>query len=163
MQLELAKGIRVKENVIDTSRMPHPVARSYRAMYAYRNHFCVRITKEHLKRSDCGVAAMFWRLWRSLVGDANPIEAEVEYVGQLEEILEFRYWKHCRVIFVCNWIKANYAGDNATIIKDEWGFSLGAFNTRIHLSKESFTFPTQSNQNFYVNAIKKTKLESDLR
>jgi hypothetical protein len=46
------------------------------------------------------------------------VNAAVEYVGYIEEILELDYRRHCLVVLVCEFVKANYRGENATIIGD---------------------------------------------
>jgi hypothetical protein len=64
---------------------------AYRSTYAYGNHIRVKSVETNLVIMDSGVAAVFGTTCRSNVNDKNPIEAEVEYVGYVEEILELNY------------------------------------------------------------------------
>jgi len=101
------------------------------------------------KTCDSGVVAVFRRPCRSGRGDQNPIDATLEYVGQLLEIVELNYGRHCIVVFICEWVKANYSGRNATVKKDEWGFTMANFNSLVPFGYESFAFPIHCDQIFF--------------
>ena len=146
-------GIVVPQNVIDSSKPPSLVAQKFRALNAYGNHYRVRTAELSLRTCDSGVAALFRRPWRSSIEDQNPVEAAVEYVGHLQEILELDYTTHCVIILVCEWVKANYAGTNATVKKDRLGFTMANFNRMIPYGKESFAFPIHVQQVFFSNDI----------
>ena len=45
------------------------------------------------------------------------------------------------MLFVCDWVKANYRGRNATIKKDEWRFTMANFRALVPFGYESFAFP----------------------
>jgi len=93
-------------------------------MYAFGNHYRVLILEQAMKTMDSGVAATFKQLCKNGIRDANKVSTDVEYMGHMEEILELNYKRHCLVVFVCDFVKANYNGENATIKKDKWGFTL---------------------------------------
>lgn len=77
----------------------------------------------------------------------------MEYVGHIEEILELNYRRHCIVVLVCDFVKANYAGENATIVKDKWGFTLANYARRPGIvCRDSFAFPKHCDQVFYAEA-----------
>ena len=78
-------------DVVDISIGPTRMATSYRLMWAYGNHFCVKNVKRNLTTIDCGVAATFEQECRSGPQDRNTIMAQVEYLGWVEEILELDY------------------------------------------------------------------------
>lgn len=79
--------------------------------------------------------------------------ADVEYVGHIEEILELDYRRHSLVVLVCDFVKANYNGDNATIKKDKWGFTLANYRrTYGNICRDSFAFPTHCEHVFYSQA-----------
>jgi len=117
-------GVVLDADVVDTARGPLDVATSYKSMYAFGNHFRVRSAECSLKTFDSGVAATFEQVCRNGIHDGHQVDANVEYVGHIEEILELNYRSHCVVVLVCDFVKANYVGENATIIKDKWGFTL---------------------------------------
>jgi hypothetical protein len=53
--------------------------------------------------------------------------ASLEYVGWIKKILELDYGKFQIVVFLCNWVVANYDGTNATMKHDDYGFTLMSF------------------------------------
>lgn len=119
-------------------------------MYAYGYHFRVRSAEGSFSRTcDSGVAAIFRRPCQSGRRDQNPIDASIEYIGQILEIVELNYGRHCIVLLVCEWVKANYRGRNATVKKDEWGFTMANFNSLVPFGYESFAFPRNCDQVFF--------------
>ena len=46
-------------------------------------------------------------------------------------------------------MKANYRGRNASIKKDEWGFTMANFDSVVRFGYESFAFPINCNQVFF--------------
>lgn len=130
VRLEQQSGVRVNPMVVDTARGPLNTAAAYRSMYAFGNHFRVVSSEVHLKTCDSGVAATFRQVCRNGRRDGNTVNVDVEYVGHIEEILELNYRRHCLVVLVCDFVKANYVGENATIKKDKWGFTLANYDRR---------------------------------
>jgi len=115
----LAAGEQVSDVVRDVSILPKFSCRKFRSMWAFGSRFRVASYERNFLTRDCGVAAIFVRPWRSSARDLNPEEANVEYVGELEEIVELDYRHTCVVVFVCRWVKSKYRGANATIIRDK--------------------------------------------
>jgi hypothetical protein len=66
-------------------------------MWAYGNHLRVESVERHLKTLDSGIAATFRRPCRSGLRDPNPVVADLEYVGSLQEILELNYHGLCKL------------------------------------------------------------------
>jgi hypothetical protein len=81
--------------------------------------------------------------------EQQPVVAKLEYVGRIEEILELNYGVLNTIVFFCNWVKANYIGSNATIKRDEYGFTFVNFNSLIPISNQSFAFPIHVEQVFF--------------
>lgn len=147
------RGIMVPEDVDNSSKPPSLQARKFRSMYAYGYHYRVKSAEETItKTCDSGVAAIFRRSCRSGSRDQNPIDATLEYIGQIVEILELDYGRHCTIVLVCEWVKANYRGRNATVKKDEWRFTLANFNSLLPFGNESFAFPINCDQVFFSDA-----------
>lgn len=67
-------------------------------MWAFGAHFRVASFERSLQTCDCGVAATFIRPWQSNARDRNHVEANVEYIGQVEEIVELDYRRTCVVV-----------------------------------------------------------------
>jgi hypothetical protein len=80
------------------------------------------------------------------------VVAPVEYVGNVQEILEVNYKSLYVIILVCTWAKANYRGPLATTKKDKWGFTLANFNSMVPFGPEAFVLPTHVDQVFYCDA-----------
>ena len=147
------EGILVDAMVVDTARGPLPIAAAYKSMHAFGNHYRVLSSERSRKTCDSGVAATFTQLYRNSTRDGNQVNAAVEYVGHIEEILELNYRRHCLVVLVCDFVKANYRGENATIKKDKWGFTLANYSRRYGtICKDSFAFPRHCEQVFYSSA-----------
>ena len=133
------------------SRFPSTTASRYRSMYGFGYHYRVRSAETHLKSSNSGIAATFLRECRFGMRDRNPVVAPVEYVGQLEEIIELDYSVFWQVVLIGTWVKANYRGNNASVKKDQWGFTVANFAGTIPFGRESFAFPSSCEQVFFCN------------
>jgi hypothetical protein len=77
--------------------------------------------------------------------------ASLEYVWWIEEILELDYGMFQTIVFLCNWVVANYGGSNAIVKRDEYEFTLVNFECFIPLSAQSFAFPMHVQQVFFVD------------
>ncbi len=126
-------------------------AMSYRAIYAYGKFICVENAKEHLTINDYGVMATFEQECVLGSNDQRPIRAKLEYVGWVEEILELNYGVLNIVVLLCNRVKANYIGNNATMKWNEYDFTFVNFSSLIHVSNQSFVFPFHVQQFFFSN------------
>jgi hypothetical protein len=144
------EGMVVPEDVEDSSKPPNLQAQRYGSIYSYGYHFRVKSAEDSAHNTcDSGVAAIFRRPCRSGRRDPNPVDANLEYIGQIMEIVELNYGRHCTVVLVCEWVKANYRGRNATVKKDEWGFTMANFNALVPYGYESFAFPYHCEQVFF--------------
>ena len=131
----------VEADVVSLSKPPSDLATKYCSIWAFGNHLRVASAEIHLTTCDSGVAAIFRHLCRSGPRDRHLVLADVEYVGQVHEILELNYGGLCVIVLLCNWIKANYRGSSATMKKDKWGFNLVNFEHPLPFGPESFAFP----------------------
>jgi len=95
---------------------------------------------------DSGVAVVFCQPCHFGRQDQNIVNEEFECIGQIQEIVELNYGKHCIVLLICDWIKANFRGRNATMKKDEWGFIMANFRLLVPFGYESFVFPIHCQQ-----------------
>jgi len=87
----LNDGDTIDNDIMHVSMPPTMEAMSYRTMYAYGNHIHVANAKEHLTINDCGLVAIFEQKCISSPNDQRLVLAKLEYVGQVEEILELNY------------------------------------------------------------------------
>jgi len=114
------EGRNISKEVRDSSKLPSLQARSFKSMYAYGFHFRVKSAERSTKSTfDSGVAVDFRQPCQSGRQDQNVVNADLEYIGQILEILEVDYDGHYVVLLVCDWMKANYRCRNATVKKDE--------------------------------------------
>ena len=97
-------------------------------------------------------SSFFKRPCRSGRRDQNASHATVEYIGQIQEIVELDYGRHCTVVLICDWVKANYRGRNVTVKKDEWGFTVANFSSLLPFGADSFAFPINCDQVFFSDA-----------
>jgi hypothetical protein len=81
----------------------------------------------------------------------NPIKVELEYVEQVEEILELDYGTTCVIVLFCNWVKANYKMVKTTMKQDKYGFTLMNFTQILPFSKDFFAFPIHLEQVFFFD------------
>jgi hypothetical protein len=81
-------------------------------MYDYGNHTHVLSVEEHTTTSDCGVVVTFEQECMLGWNDQTPIVAKLEYVGWVEKILKLNYGMLNNIVLLCNWVKANYNGNN---------------------------------------------------
>lgn len=142
----------IEKDVISLLTPPSLLATKYRSMWAFGNHFCVTSVEREMKTSDSWVVARFSHPCQSGPGNQNPVVAELEYVGTVEEIVELKYGGLSLVVFICAWVRANYHGQNATVKKDKWCFTLATFKSIVPFGRESFAFPMHCEQVFYVDA-----------
>jgi len=77
------------------------------------------------------------------------VNADLEYIGQILEILGIDYSGYCVLLLVCDWMEANYRGRNATVKKDEWGFTMANFGSLVPYGYESLAFPIHYHQMFF--------------
>ena len=89
-------------NVTHLYQLPSQEATKYRSMWAFGNHIRVASAERQLVTSDSGIAATFRRPCRSGLRDCNPVMANIEYVGTVEEILEINYRGLCVTVLVCD-------------------------------------------------------------
>jgi len=116
-------------------------AKKFKTMYAYGSHFQVKSTEQKSTSTcDFRIAIVFRQPCCFGRWDQNVVDEDLEYVGQIQEIVELDYIRHCIVFLVYEWVKANYRGRNAIVKKDEWGFTVAKFRTLIPYSYESFSF-----------------------
>lgn len=150
---EKAEGLHVDQTVEAVSCFPSTIATRYRSMFGYGYHYRVRSAEIPLKSMDSGIAATFLRECRFGMRDMNPIVAPIEYIGNLEEIIELDYSVFRQVVLIGTWVRANYRGSNATVKKDQWGFTIANFTRTIPFGRESFAFPQQVEQVFFCDCV----------
>ena len=152
VQNDLQQGMVVPEDVEDSSKKPSLEARKFKSIYAYGYHFRVKSAEQSIKNTcDSRVAAIFRQPCHSGRTDQNVVNADLEYIRQIVDIIELDYGRHCIVLLVCDWVKANYRGRNATMKKDEWGFTMANFGSLVPFAYESFAFPIHCYQIFFSN------------
>jgi hypothetical protein len=129
--LTIKNGKIINKDTVHMSMPPTLEVMSYQSMYVYGNHICVSNVKEHFKTSDCGEGKTFEQECISGQNDQRQILAKLEYVGQVEKIMELNYGVLNTIVLLCNLVKTNYTGSSATIKQDEYGFTLVNFSSFI--------------------------------
>ena len=126
-------GEAIDEDVLVLSLPPFSHIILYRSMYAFGNHICVHTTEGSLTTVDSAVVATFSQHCQSSVHDMNFKAANLEYVRWMEEILAVDYGRFVLVVLYCNWMMTIMVGNNATMKRDDYGFSLVNFNRLVPL------------------------------
>jgi len=87
------------------------------------------------------IAAIFRQVCRNRIHNIHQVNADVKYIGHIKEIMELNYRNHCIVVLVCDFVKANYIGENAMIKKDKWSFTSANYERRPRVVRcDSFAF-----------------------
>jgi len=144
--------VEVPEIVKDISIPLKFECKKFRNMWAFGYCFRVASLESRLETQDSGIVATFSRPWRASAKDRNFVEVDVEYIGELEEIVELDYQRTCVVVFVYRWVRANYRGPHAAIKRDKWGFALANFGACQRFGKELLMFPKHCQQVFFSDA-----------
>jgi hypothetical protein len=84
------------------------------------------------------------------LNDQQPVVTKLEDVGWIEEIFELNYGVLNTIVFFVIGCKTSYIRSNATVKRDEYGFTFVIFNSLIPISNQSFAFPIHVEQFFFL-------------
>lgn len=140
------------EDVVDLSVPPNFRVRSFKSMKAYGKQFRVCNAELNLITADFGVTVTSETLQRSGLSDANLVSGSVIYFGKVMEILELDYGRLKPVVLLCDWVSPIFRGPTACIKKDLDGFTLVKLNRLMRRSANSFVFPIQASQIFFIDS-----------
>ncbi len=76
---------------------------------------------------DSRVVATFEQECQSHSTNRNLVMASFEYVGWIEKLLKVDFRRFQIVLFLCNWVVANYGGSNAIVKWDQYGYTFSEF------------------------------------
>ena len=139
-------GLNPDLSLVTMSRLPTRTVNHYNSMSAYGYHF--RTDDEQGKSHvsfDSGVAAIITQTCVSSRADRNPVEAALNYVGIIKDIVVVDYGIHKFTALKCSWIKPNLHG-HPTIRQDEHGFWCVKYAARQTPPVEPYVFPNQVQQ-----------------
>lgn len=138
----IAEGREIPEMVRESSRPPSLEATAFRSMKAHKMHLRVRSAEEHKLTCDSTVAATFLQPERRTLNEEHQSFVAVEYIGFVDEILELNYSGHCVIVLLYSWVKARMGGQNATVKRDEYGFTLAKVPSEERpVGPDLFAFP----------------------
>lgn len=144
-------GENPSEDLITMSRLPSPVVRHHPSMWAYGYHFRSEDVNGGAYVSfDAGVAAIINQTCRSSRADRHPVEAELLYVGVVEDILRVDYGHLHINVLKCSWVKPHLEGV-PTIRRDEDGFWSVKYRSRQPPGVEPYLMPVHARQVRHVN------------
>ena len=139
-------GEEVTEDLATMSRLPSPYVRHHNSMRAYGYHFRADDERGRAHVSfDAGVAAIITQTCRSSRADMNPVEAELQYIGVINDIVMVDYGHLKFNVFKCSWIKPQLEGIR-TIKQDKDGFWSVKYNTRQVPATEPYIMPSHARQ-----------------
>lgn len=141
----------LSDDVVDLSIAPRFRSKSFRSMKAYGKQFRICDAEVNLVTCDSGVTATCETLQRSGLSDVNLISGSVTYYGKIKEILELDYGRLKPVLLLCDWVVPISRGATTSMKKDENGFTLLKPRRLMRRSANSFVFPIQTSQIFFLN------------
>jgi hypothetical protein len=142
----------VLDMVKESSKLPSSEATAFKSIKAYGMHLRVRRTEGDKITCDSLVAATFLQPERGTESAMQPTMTPVEYIGWIEEILELNYGGHYVIVLLCSWIKAISEERNATVRRDDYGFTLAKVPKKeIIIGPDSFSFPINVQQVFFAD------------
>ena len=92
--------------VLTEINVPNSQARKYPAMWAYGWHYHVESVHVKIWSFDCRIMVDFKQSSQSSSNDKNIIEGNLQYVGKIQQIIEFDYHSFKCFIFKCRWYEA---------------------------------------------------------
>ena len=147
-------GLNPDLSLVTLSRLPSPTVKHFPSMWAYGYH--LRPDDEQGRSNvtfDSGVAAIITQVCRSSRADRNPVEASLDYVGIIKDIVQVDYGIHKFAALKCSWIKPNLEG-HPTIRRDEHGFWSVKYGARQSPVVEPYVFPNHIQQVLDKNSVK---------
>lgn len=139
-------GEDVPPDLATLSRLPSPNVMHHNSMWAYGYHFRA---DDEVGRSnvsfDSGVAAIITQECRSSRADRNPVEADLQYVGIINDIVQVDYGHIKFQVFKCSWIRPHLEGI-PTIKQDVDGFWSVKYNARQVPATEPYILPYHARQ-----------------
>ena len=133
-------------SLVTLSKLPIPIVQRHNSMYAYGYHFRVDNEQGQSHISfDSGVACIATQTCRSSRADQHPIEADLQYVGVVKDIIEVDYGHIQYTVLKCSWIRPDTRG-NRTIRQDEHGFWSVKFGARQFPPIEPYIMPVHAKQ-----------------
>ena len=95
---------------------------TFNALWSHGRHFRVEKIDKKWLNSDCGVMASFSQDSRASARDLNLINAELDYVGNIINILKVDFRIFHFFILDVKWFKVVCRGPQATVRRDASGF-----------------------------------------
>lgn len=95
---------------------------SFNALWSHGMHFRVEAIDKKRQTSDCGVMAMFTQDSRASARDLNIVNSELDYVGNIKNILKVGFRTFHFYILDVQWFKVVCRGPQATVRRDGCGF-----------------------------------------
>ena len=148
---EIVRGMGMRGEVVSAdlgtlSRLPSPWVKHHNSMWAYGYHFRTEAEDGRNNVSfDAGVAAIISQTCQSSRADMNPVEADLQYVGILNDLLTVDYGHLKFNVLKCSWIKSDLQG-NPCIRRDIDGFWLVKHAARLNPAVEPYLMPIHARQ-----------------
>ena len=128
------------------SRLPSPIVKHHQSMWAFGYHFRAQNDRDgDFVTFDSGVAAIINQECRSSRADQHPVEAELLYVGVINDILQVDYGHIKPCVLKCSWIKSDLEGV-PTMRRDVDGFWSVKFMARQSPAVEPYLLAAHARQ-----------------
>jgi hypothetical protein len=115
--------------VWDISTMPTLLAKAYRNIITYGNHFRVASWSSScsMVTYDCGVMNQFEHSPPMTKENPNPEVELIDYVGECQEILELDYGFIKVNVLLCTWVQPSTQRAHIRMKRNKFGFLLVNF------------------------------------
>jgi hypothetical protein len=138
----------IDEDLVRIANPPSRLALRFSRMWAYGNHFRTD-NEQHARRHstyDSAIATIFTEHIRG--GDANSVvvEATLQYVGILKEILMVSFGALKVNLMRASWINMDNGNGAPSTVRDECGFFLGNPERRLPALEAPYVSPSQVSQ-----------------
>lgn len=146
----IESGEHVDDIVVELVLGPSRIAKSHSRMWIGGVHLrSFLIEGPDAKTQDSWVMAPFWQQHRSSTRDRHVVNALVDTLGRVFDILDVDYRGFRVTLLKCEWVRMNLVGQRATVFEDECGFKRVNIATTLPMDTigaEPFVFPSQVEQ-----------------
>lgn len=138
----------IDEDLVKIATPPLRLALRFPRMWAYGNHFRTD-NEQHSKRHstyDSAIATIFTEPVRGDGVDNGVVEATLQYVGILKEILMVSFGALKVTLMRASWINMDNGDGVPSTVRDECGFFLVKHDRRLPPLEAPYVFPSQVSQ-----------------
>lgn len=138
----------IDEDLVSIANPPLRLALRFSRMWAYGNHYRTDNEQQSRRHStyDSAIATIFTETVRGGGVDNAVVEATLQYVGILKEILMVTFGALKVTVMRASWMNMDNGDSAPNTIRDECGFFLVKHDRRLPALEAPYVFPSQVSQ-----------------